>query len=214
MAPLRNKLKSWQQGQSFVLFFTIQGATNMNTVNTIKMATIAVTLAFGATTMNAMALELEATTKLDASGTLDANTVKDNQSPHAIEFSRLDLSNDGLLTQDEAAKDKYFTAKGFAKADVDSDGTLDQNEYAKYKSSAQNKVIGRKVKDTVITAKAKAEILATEDLKTLQISVETRKGQVILSGFVDNEAARIKAEEVVSKIEGVKSVKNSLVVKS
>lgn len=186
----------------------------MSTVNKIKMATIAVALAFGATTMNAMALELDATTKLEATGTLDANTVKENQSPHAAEFSRLDTSNNGVLTQDEAAKDKFFNSKSFAKADVDNDGTLNQDEYANYKSGAQKKVISRKVSDTVITTKAKAEILATENLKTLQISVETRKGEVILSGFVDNEAAKVKAEEVVSKIEGVKSVKNSLVVKS
>ena len=66
----------------------------------------------------------------------------------------------------------------------------------------------------MITSKAKAEILGTEGLKSLQISVETHKGEVILSGFVDNEAAKTKAGEVVSKIEGVKTVKNSLEVKS
>ena len=66
----------------------------------------------------------------------------------------------------------------------------------------------------MITTKAKAEILATKDLKSLQISVETYKGEVILSGFVDSEAAKTKAEAVVTKIEGVKSVKNSLVVRA
>ncbi len=73
--------------------------------------------------------------------------------------------------------------------------------------------MGVVVDDSVITTKAKAELLATKDLRSLQVSVETRKGQVILSGFVDNAAMKAKAEEVVAKIDGVKSVKNSLVVK-
>jgi hyperosmotically inducible protein len=142
-----------------------------------------------------------------------ADEVKEGQAPLATEFTKLDTSASGLLTLEEASKDKLFTKNHFAKADVDSDGTLDQNEYANYKSAAQQKVVARVVDDSVITAKAKAEILATKDLKSLQVSVETRKGEVILSGFVDNEAAKMKAEEVVSKIDGVKSVKNSLEVK-
>ena len=48
----------------------------------------------------------------------------------AAEFIKLDISAKGLLTPEEASKDKLFTLKDFAKADVDNDGTLDQNEYA------------------------------------------------------------------------------------
>ncbi len=74
--------------------------------------------------------------------------------------------------------------------------------------------VGSVIDDSVITTKAKAKILATEHLKTLQISVETHLGEVILSGFVDSPMAKAKAEEVVLSIEGVKSVKNSLEVRS
>ena len=81
-------------------------------------------------------------------------------------------------------------------------------------SSPSKQSVGMVIDDSIITAKAKAEILGTKQLKSLQISVETRQGEVILSGFVDNEAAKVKAEEVVSKIEGVKSVINGLEVKS
>ncbi len=73
--------------------------------------------------------------------------------------------------------------------------------------------VGVVIDDSVITTKAKAKILATKDLKTLQISVETRQGEVSLSGLVDSEAVKMKAEQVVSEIEGVKSVKNGLEVK-
>jgi hyperosmotically inducible periplasmic protein len=167
---------------------------------TLKTATFAIVLAFGATTFNAMAF--------------DTDAVKVGQAPLATEFKKLDTSSNGLLSADEAAKDKLFTQTHFAKADLDNDGTLDQNEYANYKSAAQQKVVGRVVDDSVITAKAKAEILGSKDLKSLQISVETRKGEVILSGFVDNQAMKDKAEKVVAKIDGVKSVKNSLEIKS
>ena len=172
----------------------------MKTINTLKAATLAISLAFGASSINAMAF--------------DTDEVKDGQAPLAAEFTKLDTSANSLLTPEEASKDKLFTKNHFAKADIDNDGTLDQNEYANYKSAAQKKVVHRVVNDSVITSKAKAELLAEKDLKSLQISVETRKGEVILSGFVDNQAMKDKAEQLVAKIDGVKSVKNSLEVKS
>ena len=174
----------------------------MNTINTIKAGTFALTLALGGLSINALAEE-----------SFNAQ-VQDNQQPLVGEFTKLDVSANGLLTRREAAKDKLFTRKSFNKADVDHDGTLDQDEFSSYKSNAQATKAKAAISDSVITTKAKAEILATKDLKSLQISVETHKGDVILSGFVDNEAAKAKAEEVVSKIEGVKSVKNSLVVRT
>ena len=77
----------------------------------------------------------------------------------------------------------------------------------------KERTLGNVIDDSVITTKVKAAIFNTPDLKTLQISVETRKGEVLLSGFVDNEAAKKRAEEVVKNVAGVKSVRNSLEVK-
>ena len=77
----------------------------------------------------------------------------------------------------------------------------------------KNRKVGEVFDDSVITTKAKAAIFNTPDLKTLQISVETRKGEVLLSGFVDSEAAKMQAEAVVKSVSGVKSVKNNLEVK-
>jgi hyperosmotically inducible periplasmic protein len=139
---------------------------------------------------------------------------QEGQAPLAAEFKKLDTNSNDLLSQTEAGNDKLFTANNFAKADIDNDGTLDQNEYANYKSNTQKKVVKRVASDSVITSKAKANLLAERGLKSFKISVETYKGEVILSGFVDNEAAKTQAENVVSKIDGVKSVKNSLVVRS
>ena len=172
----------------------------MNNNQFLKVTTLVFALGFSATVLQANAF--------------DTDEVEAGQAPLAGEFSKLDLNSNETLTHVEARKDKLFTKKHFAKADIDHDGTLDQEEYANYKSTAQKKVAKVVVADSVITTKAKADILATKGLKSLQISVETHKGEVILSGFVDSEAAKTTAEQVVSKVKGVKSVKNSLEVRA
>jgi osmotically-inducible protein OsmY len=50
-------------------------------------------------------------------------------------------------------------------------------------------------------------------LKVFQINVETFKGVVQLSGFVDSEQASARASEVARSVKGVTAVKNSLIVK-
>lgn len=69
------------------------------------------------------------------------------------------------------------------------------------------------VGDTAITTKVKAAILTDSALKVLQINVETFKGVVQLSGFVDSAESATKAAEVARGIHGVVSVKNDLIVK-
>lgn len=137
-----------------------------------------------------------------------------NQSPHVTEFNALDIDGSGSLSKTEASKDRSFNKSSFQAADVDSDEVLSQSEYADYKSQSQNKEVGRVVDDSAITAKIKANIIKEEGLRGLQISVETHKGIVQLSGFVDNKTQIVRAEEIAQSIRGVKSVRNSLVVKS
>jgi osmotically-inducible protein OsmY len=67
--------------------------------------------------------------------------------------------------------------------------------------------------DSVITAKVKAEILGDPMLKVFQINVETFKGEVQLSGFVDSAKASARAVEIARRVKGVTSVKNNMVVK-
>jgi osmotically-inducible protein OsmY len=69
---------------------------------------------------------------------------------------------------------------------------------------------GRVVDDSVITGKVKAALVADPTTKAHQISVETFKGVVQLSGFVDSREARSRAEQVAQGVEGVKDVKNDL----
>ena len=72
---------------------------------------------------------------------------------------------------------------------------------------------GRVVDDSVITGKVKAALVADPTTKAHQIEVETFKGTVQLSGFVDDAAARTRAVEVAKNIEGVKNVKNDLALR-
>ena len=67
--------------------------------------------------------------------------------------------------------------------------------------------------DSTITTKVKTAILEDPTLKLLDISVETFKGIVQLSGFVNSTDVRNQAAVVASNVKGVKSVKNNLIVK-
>lgn len=64
--------------------------------------------------------------------------------------------------------------------------------------------------DSWITTKVKTAILNEPSLKVNQINVETYKGVVQLSGFVDSAASQAKAVEIARAVSGVTSVKNDM----
>jgi osmotically-inducible protein OsmY len=80
-------------------------------------------------------------------------------------------------------------------------------------STATKEGTGEYVDDSVITAKVKAEIFKDASLKSSEINIETFKGVVQLSGFVNSEADIARAVEVARSIKGVTSVKNDMRVK-
>lgn len=67
--------------------------------------------------------------------------------------------------------------------------------------------------DTAITTKVKASIFKEPDLKSMAIHVETEKGVVMLSGFVESKAEADKAVKVAREVDGVTSVKSAIKVK-
>ena len=73
--------------------------------------------------------------------------------------------------------------------------------------------VGAAIDDTVLTTKVKTALMDEASMKSLAVSVETIKGDVRLSGFVDNQAQIDQALKVARGVEGVKSVKNELTVK-
>jgi osmotically-inducible protein OsmY len=72
---------------------------------------------------------------------------------------------------------------------------------------------GEYIDDTAITAKVKTAIFNDASLKSNDISVETFKGRVQLSGFVDSSADIAQAGTVAKGVGGVTSVKNDLRLK-
>jgi len=69
------------------------------------------------------------------------------------------------------------------------------------------------INDAEITARVKAAIFAEPGLKSLQISVDTIKGVVNLSGSVDTQQNSETVSALASAVSGVRAVENHLMVK-
>jgi len=80
-------------------------------------------------------------------------------------------------------------------------------------STSKQESTGEYIDDSVITTKVKSLLAEDDFLKSFQISVETYKGTVQLSGFVGSQKAVDKAGEIARSVKGVNSVKNNLIVK-
>jgi len=72
---------------------------------------------------------------------------------------------------------------------------------------------GEYVDDALITTKLKAAILNEPGLKSAEINVETFKGRVQLSGFVNSRADMDRATVLAREIKGVTSVANDMRMK-
>jgi len=77
-------------------------------------------------------------------------------------------------------------------------------------STAKQESTGQYLDDTAITAKVKAAIFNDASLKSAEINVETFKGVVQLSGFVNSAADIQRAVAVAQGVSGVRSVKNDM----
>lgn len=80
-------------------------------------------------------------------------------------------------------------------------------------STRDQESTGEYLDDSLITTKVKAAIFREPTLKLLEINVETFKGVVQLSGFVNSQADINKAIEITRGIKGVKSVTNDMRLK-
>ena len=80
-------------------------------------------------------------------------------------------------------------------------------------SSRTTESTGEYVDSAAITSKVKGALLSDSGLKSFDISVETYKDAVQLSGFVNSDQVKARATEVAAGISGVRSVRNNLVVK-
>ncbi|PLZ00319.1 transporter [Burkholderia sp. WAC0059] len=79
--------------------------------------------------------------------------------------------------------------------------------------AAGSESIGQHVSDATITTRAKANLLAAQNVKSQHIHVRTRSGAVWLTGSVPSAEERDAAAQIVQNVSGVQSVKNNLRVR-
>jgi len=80
-------------------------------------------------------------------------------------------------------------------------------------SAHKTESTGQYIDSSVITATVKARLLADDTVSGLPITVKTYKNNVQLSGFVNNQAQRIRATEIARHVQGVEFVQDSLLIK-
>jgi|SRR5580692_4295941 hyperosmotically inducible protein len=80
-------------------------------------------------------------------------------------------------------------------------------------ATASRESTGEYVDDASITTKVKADLIGDDTVKAHQITVETYKGVVQLSGFVDTSEQKDRAAEIAKNVPGVQDVTNNIIVK-
>ncbi|HLT78948.1 MAG TPA: BON domain-containing protein [Ferrovibrio sp.] len=72
---------------------------------------------------------------------------------------------------------------------------------------------GQYIDSATITAKVKSALVQDPQTSALQVNVETFRDTVQLSGFVESQAMKSRAEQVARNVEGVRAVRNDLIVR-
>lgn len=80
-------------------------------------------------------------------------------------------------------------------------------------STPKTEGAGEYIDDSVVTTKVKAALVNDPDVSAAEVNVETFKGVVQLSGFVNSRADMNKAIEIARGVKGVMSVKNDMRLK-
>jgi len=127
-------------------------------------------------------------------------------------FDKLDKNRDGYLSRDEVRSLRDYD-KAFEQADENKDGKLDRAEFVRAEAIHDRLVTGKYVDDSLVTAKVKAALLREPELNSMDVSVETQGGEVMLSGFVQDDKQRQKALKIASSVSGVASIKDAMRVR-
>ena len=73
--------------------------------------------------------------------------------------------------------------------------------------------MGQAIDDGTLTASVKSKLVEDPTTKAHQINVETQKGVVQLTGFVDSTASKARAGELAGSVDGVATVRNDLEIR-
>ena len=66
--------------------------------------------------------------------------------------------------------------------------------------------------DAAITAKVKSALVAEDEVRSLEINVDTNEGRVVLEGEVPSAEQSMRIEQLAQAVDGVLSVENKLKV--
>jgi osmotically-inducible protein OsmY len=79
--------------------------------------------------------------------------------------------------------------------------------------SSNKRTAGQYIDDKVLVQRVKSTLNDNDVYKFPDVKVETYQGTVQLTGFVDSQEQKQKAEEIVRNVRGVSSVKNDIMMK-
>ena len=95
-------------------------------------------------------------------------------------------------------------------------GTAPQAPEAQKPGPAERagRAIGETIDDATLTAKVKAALLQAAEVKGMQINVDSDRGAVQLSGFVENQSQIDKAVQIAKAVNGVREVHDKMTIKA
>lgn len=79
--------------------------------------------------------------------------------------------------------------------------------------SSPQATVGQVVDDSALTAAVKGKLITDQTMQSYKVNVETQKGVVQLTGFVDSNDAKSRAGDIARSIDGVKDVRNDLEIR-
>ena len=148
-----------------------------------------------------------------------------NATEHAASKTRdtavtaADKTKAAVATVVEKTKEAAHTVAQKTENALDRTGDETRDESRQATSTAADKTHDAAAKtrvaasDTAITTKVKAGLVKEPNLESLGIHVETEKGVVMLSGFVNSKEEADKAVKVAKSVDGVTKVKSAIKVK-
>jgi len=120
----------------------------------------------------------------------------------------------GLVACDKPGPAENMGKKIDQATDSAAESISDTADKTKQKMIDQEKKVESSLNDSEITIKIKAILLNEKNINSLKVGVETNKGIVTLTGFIDTEMNRTKVIKIVESVEGVSSVNSKNLVVS
>jgi osmotically-inducible protein OsmY len=148
--------------------------------------------------------------KIDVSGDVDKNavTLSGTVPTEALRTRAVELAKSGRATL--LVNDKIDVKP----AEVDrSTYTEDMARDARAKAKASGESIGDSLDDAWIHTKIRTKLVGQGELPGGSVNVDVKNNVVTLRGSVETKEQKARVEEVAKATEGVKSVRNMLVIK-